>query len=233
MSRMPAPRSCARSAISPRRAASPSSAGTRKNMSTDMAFSRVAFPNLGQDGREVIDEQSRARGHAAGYAEGLRLAATRMHEQSLRLEADHAAALRHAEAKADRMVELLAAAARALDASALPLIQGVEVAIVGSAVDLAEAVIGAELGDRESAARLALRRALDHEHAPEVHTVRMHPDDLELLGTEIAARAGVRFTADPQLARGDAMTEFGEGFLDARIGTALRRARAALDGVRQ
>jgi flagellar assembly protein FliH len=202
-------------------------------MSTDVAFSRVAFPNLGRDGHEVLDEQARTRGHAAGYAEGLRMAATRMNDQALRLDAEHAATVLHAEAKADRIVELLAAAVRALDERALPLIRDVEHAIVASAVDLAGAVIGAELGDRESAARLALRRALDHEHAPEAHTVRMHPDDLALIGADIAARTGVSFTADPQLARGDAMTEFAEGFLDARIDTALRRAIAALDGVRQ
>lgn len=202
-------------------------------MSTDVGFSRVVFPSLGRDGREVLDEQARARGHAAGYAEGLRMAATRMNEQARRLDAEHAAALVHAEATANRLVDQLAAAARALDERTLPLVRDVEHAIVASAVDLAEAVIGVELGDRESAARLALRRALDHEHVAEAHTVRMHPDDLALIGADIAARTGVSFAADTQLARGDAMTEFAEGFLDARIGTALRRALAALDGVRR
>lgn len=202
-------------------------------MSTELAFSRVAFPSLGHSGEDTRDEQSRTRGHAAGYAEGLRMAAVEMGERALQLDAEHAAALLGVQARADRIIELLTAAARALDERALPLIRDVELAIVDSAVELAEAVLRTELGDRESAARLALDRALDHEHVAEVHTVRMHPDDLALLGDQLQGRTGVRFAADPELERGDAMTEFAEGFLDARIGTALARAKAALRGVRR
>lgn len=56
--------------------------------------------------------------------------------------------------------------------------------------------------------------------------VRLHPDDVHLL-----AQAGVEdpvLLADATLGRGDAVADLEHGFLDARIGTAVARARAGL-----
>jgi flagellar assembly protein FliH len=40
---------------------------------------------------------------------------------------------------------------------------------------------------------------------------------------------GVELVADPQLARGDAVAELADGYLDARLSTALARVRRVLE----
>jgi flagellar assembly protein FliH len=199
-------------------------------MSADAGFSTMAFPRLRIAQQERIDEQVIARGHAAGYAEGLRAAALEEEARAARRDTEHAIVLRHAQAKIDRVLELLNAAALALDARAAPVLRESGAALVATAVQLAEAIVGAELRDSETSAQRALARALEHADSGEVHTVRMHPDDLALLEGATASLVGVRFSADPSLARGDAVSEFPEGYLDARIGTALLRVKTTLVG---
>jgi flagellar assembly protein FliH len=61
----------------------------------------------------------------------------------------------------------------------------------------------------------------------------MHPADLSVLNEAEKAAAGVVFVEDPSVNRGDAFTEFDTGYLDARIASALERARRALLGEEQ
>ena len=205
-------------------------------MSTEGRFSSVIFPRLRVADHDRLDEQARARGHAAGYAEGLRAAAVDDNDRVARQDAEHSAVLRHGEARVDRAVQLLLNAALALNTRTVPVLREAEDTLVRTAVDLAEAILGSELSHTRNAARQALARVLDHadhaDHAP-IHTVRMHPDDLAVLGEEIGTPAGVDFAADPLLARGDAIMEFPDGYLDARISTALARVKAALLGEHQ
>jgi len=129
-------------------------------------------------------------------------------------------------------VRLLAAAAEALDKRTIPLLQEAEGMLVQTALDLAEAVLGVERGQGEISARRALERALGQGEHMEPHTVHMHPDDLVVLGDSIQNIPGVSFVADTTLSRGDAVTRFEDGFLDARIGTAFTRVKhAMLDGI--
>lgn len=205
-------------------------------MSTEGRFSSVIFPRLRVADHDRLDEQARARGHAAGYAEGLRAAAVDDNARVARQDAEHSAVLRHGEARVDRAVQLLLTAALALNKRTVPVLREAEDTLVRTAVDLAEAILGSELSHTRNAARQALARVLDHadhaDHAP-IHTVRMHPDDLAVLGEEIGTPAGVDFAADPLLARGDAIMEFPDGYLDARISTALARVKASLLGEHQ
>lgn len=205
-------------------------------MSTEGRFSSVIFPRLRVADHDRLDEQARARGHAAGYAEGLRAAAVDDNARVARQDAEHSAVLRHGEARVDRAVQLLLNAALALNTRTVPVLREAEDTLVRTAVDLAEAILGSELSHTRNAARQALARVLDHadhaDHAP-IHTVRMHPDDLAVLGEETGTPAGLDFTADPLLARGDAIMEFPDGYLDARISTALARVKAALLGEHQ
>jgi flagellar assembly protein FliH len=194
------------------------------------AFSAVRFPSLRDVNRPGVDEQSRAHGHAAGYTAGLRAAADDVDARILRLEAEHAALVRHGQEKVDHALALLAAAAAALHERTVPVLREAEDTLVATAVDLAEAILGHELSDTENSARSALGRAQGHGAADQPHSIRMNPHDLALIDAATRARAAVEFTADASLARGDAITEFPDGFLDARIGTALARAKAALRG---
>jgi flagellar assembly protein FliH len=203
-------------------------------MSFNAGFSTLSFPALRDVNRDAThdqgDERSRARGHSAGYAAGLRSAAAEMAATAARLGAEHAAAVRHGQAQVDRALAVLGAAAAALDERTVPVLRDAENTLVSTALDLAEAIIGHELDDAETSARSALGRALDHTNTVQPHSVRLNPDDLAMLDATVLAKAGVDFAADPSLARGDAVTEFPDGYLDARIGTALARAKAVLLG---
>jgi flagellar assembly protein FliH len=64
-----------------------------------------------------------------------------------------------------------------------------------------------------------------------VAAVRLHPADIAVLkAAGLPQGTGVELVPDPSLARGDAMAEYPQGWLDARLGTALARARSALLG---
>ncbi|ANP72471.1 hypothetical protein [Cryobacterium arcticum] len=223
-------------------------------------FSALVFPLLGEQSagarrtrdadRARLDEQWRARGHAAGYTEGLRAAEQAVAERIHRLETEHAHRLRVDGERAERMLAVLHTAARALDARTVPVLRDAEDTVLAAAFDLAEAIVGHALADEAAAARSALGRAVgaaggasaSGERASSggilaapgalgaAHTVRLHPDDLAALDPAVAAATGVAFVADAHIARGDAVSEFPDGYLDARIGTALERAKAALGG---
>ena len=197
------------------------------NMSTD-TFTRVAFPSLGFGGATPLDAAARATGHAAGYLEGLRAGAAVAKERAEENEIVVAQAADRTRARIDAAVAALARAADALERRTLPLLGEVQTAIADAAVDIAEAVIGHELSCGDASARSALGRALGGVDVERVIAIRLNPDDLADLTSSSAAATAVTLVADATLSRGDAVTEFDEGFLDARIGSALERVRSAL-----
>ncbi|MCU1525981.1 MAG: flagellar assembly protein [Microbacteriaceae bacterium] len=199
-------------------------------MSLDTRFSSLTFPSLRSEHQETLDVQARASGHAAGYAAGLRAAGQELAEQVARLDAEHEATLSQAQARLDRAIGLLAAAANALAERTVPVLTEVQDAIAESAMDLAEELLGTELSIGDTSATAAMKRALSSVDASLVHTVRMNALDLAVFDEQTLAATGVTFTADSSLARGDAITEFPVGYLDARITTAVARARAAILG---
>ena len=218
---------------------------------TENDFSALVFPTLADAGargsqgedRTRIERQWQARGHAAGYTEGLRAAAVAVDARVARLEADHAELMRAAGEHRDRTLAGLTAAVRALEARTVPVLHDVEDTLLDAAIDLAEAIIGHALADQAAAVRAALGRAGAAAALPPTgttashttshtasHTVRLNPHDLAALDVAAVAQAGVTLVADASLSRGDAVSEFPDGYLDARIGSALQRARAALAG---
>ncbi|MBD8610993.1 hypothetical protein IFT77_10895 [Frigoribacterium sp. CFBP 13729] len=85
-------------------------------------------------------------------------------------------------------------------------------------------------GPREGrTARAAVSRALDGLDRSLVVGVRLHPADLAALGDAVAA-SSVPLVADARLARGDAEVDLPASLVDARLVTALARARTALLG---
>ena len=194
-------------------------------------FLPVSFPSLPATAQqEKADADSRAAGHAAGYAAGLRAAGAELAGQKAALDAEHRAALLHDGARTDRAIAVLSASARALDNRLLPVVTDAQDAIAASALDLAETIIGAELSDGERSAKAALGRALAVVDPATITTIRLNPLDLGVLNETVRAAAGVSFTADASIARGDAIADLPLGDLDARISTAVARARAAILG---
>jgi len=199
-------------------------------MSTEVPFAAMAFPILRDGARGAASADARARGHSAGYLAGRDAAAALARQSEARREADHAARLGEERERLALAVEALTAAARAFRERTIPVLGDAHGMIAAAAVDIAEAVIGRELSHGPDSARSALDRALAGVDHDLVRVVRLNPADLGVLGAQTIANTGVEFVADPALARGDAVTEFADGHLDARIGTALARVRSELLG---
>lgn len=177
-----------------------------------------------------------ADGYAVGWAAGSRAAASKA-EQERRAETERNAKLRAEHtARVEHALATLEAAARAARDRVVPVLAQAEQELTQAAVELAEAVLGAELRDRGASLRAAVHRALDVEGDDRVVRIRLHPADLaalddldDALRTELRIPKGVELVADASLELGDAISEFEDGILDARLSTALRRIRHTLD----
>ncbi|MHA6669649.1 FliH/SctL family protein [Homoserinimonas sp. A447] len=197
-------------------------------MSIDASFLPVSFPALRNSAQDAGDLRSRVSGHAAGYAAGLNAAADDLAAQKAEQEAALADAIAAGQARMDEAVAVLNAATVALERRTVPRLQEAQDAIAATAIELAEAIIGRELQGSDTSARSALQRALSDVDPALVNVVRLNPGDLAALDQQTILAAGVTFVADAALERGDAVTEFADGYLDARVSAALERARDAI-----
>ncbi|MEH0109334.1 FliH/SctL family protein [Tersicoccus sp. MR15.9] len=208
-------------------------------MSTDTPTVRraqpvpVVFPRVSAPGADQGQTEGFTRGHAAGYAAGLRSAevAARLSqdryeaEQRARAEADHA--------RLEAATVALQLAAGQLRARTAPVLAEWDARFVDAVVDLAEAMLGDHTQrDPFAAARAALTRAVAADDADDVVRVRLNPADAALvqdagLAAELVP-VGAALVADPAVAAGDALADYSAGTLDARLGTAVARVRAAL-----
>ncbi|MGO4102382.1 FliH/SctL family protein [Leifsonia sp. YAF41] len=197
-------------------------------------FTAVRFPTIHNADAEREQAAARHQGHAAGYAEGLRAAERAFAVTVAEHEARVAAEREQQAERLQKAMGVLAAATQALNTRLAPVITSVEDSLAAAGLDLAEAILGAELQSGEASARAALRRALEHPDVAEATVIRLHPSDHELLDDagllhDAGLLAGdARFRADPSLAQGDAIVDLPVGFLDARISTALARVRQEL-----
>ncbi|OII34913.1 hypothetical protein BIU98_02855 [Curtobacterium sp. MMLR14_010] len=206
---------------------------------TDTAFERLTFPVVADAGFANRVASAEVRGHAAGYAAGLRAAHAETEALRAQLDAAHAARSAALEAETARRVAALAAATDALLARTVPVLESAEQSVVDAAMELAEAAVGYAIrasrpvggtADGQEAvpasgAEATVRRALalvDHTVAI---AVRLSPADAAAVA---ALDLPVAVRADATLADGDAVVDLPDGVLDARIGVALDRAKAAL-----
>ena len=103
--------------------------------------------------------------------------------------------------------------------------------VLRCAIELAELILAGELSDAGAAAGIAARRALAAATPEAIREVRLHPDDLRVLQDTEHDLSSFTLTADDTLDRGDAVAVLEHGRIDARIRTALERARTALTEV--
>lgn len=208
---------------------------------TEATVQRVAFPVLGSATTRDLAAAADVRGHAAGYAAGLRAAQAETAALHARLEAEHAARLAALHAETVRRVQVLDAATSAMLSQVAPVLADAEESLVDAALDLAEAVVGQVVrsgrqdtatgaGDGREArpttgAEATVRRALASINATVAVAVRLSPGDAARVA-DLALPVPV--VADASLHDGDAVVDLPDGLLDARIGAALGRARAAL-----
>lgn len=191
----------------------------------------LAFPELVKDETLEVRERARVQGHSAGYAAGRKAATETLatDRAALRDEAD-----RVLSGQIDGLRSALDAvhqAAGELNAQTGAAMEGTEQAVLSAAIEIAGMILGRAIAeDRDGAAVAALRRALDAAPPVPVRVVRMHPADLELVAMVARTEPGLQLTADPRVARGDAMVDLPDGVIDASIAGAIDRVRRALAG---
>lgn len=198
----------------------------------DRTVAAVAFPALDAPGRDDLPTQragasAHAAGFAAGFAAGARAASRAAAQAQVladerRLADEHRRAAEHAAALA-----ALDAAVRGARSQTAPVLAEAQATLQRCALELATAVLGVELSDGPTGAVAALARVAAADVEPVA--IRLHPDDLRALGPDPQLPEGARLVADPSLARGDAVADLPDGWLDARISSALERARTALE----
>ncbi|WP_347109912.1 FliH/SctL family protein [Paenarthrobacter sp. S56] len=196
-------------------------------MSTE-PFTRITFPAL--QSADPAKDRGYTQGHAAGYAAGMQAAAAEQLRLREQLLAEHRDMLDAGRSAIARAVTVLGAAADAAQRRQETALAEVEATLAAGAVELAQAILGYELGDGERTARAALERALGQPGA-NVTVVRLHPGDLAALeAAGVVLPAGVELKADAALNPGEAVGEYPHGWIDARLGSAVERARQALLG---
>ena len=174
-------------------------------------------------------EADTAAGYDAGYQAG--------HQEGLQAGRVFAAAeARSAAARLEQAVAALSAAATGLAQRRALELAGLEDTIAALAVDLAAAVIGRELELAASPGADALARAMALVPAGSPAVARLHPADAELLLSssgdtgETIVPPAVTIVPDPRVEPGGCLLDVGDSQIDAQLGSALDRARAALLG---
>ncbi|MBT2501015.1 hypothetical protein [Curtobacterium sp. ISL-83] len=207
---------------------------------TDTAVQRVDYPTISpapraDDTTVRADVRAEIRGHAAGYTAGLRAAQAETEALRSRLEAEHTARLASMHADTARRIAVLDAATNALLSRTTPVLADAEASVTAAAVELAEAVVGYAIrasrpvdgleGGVAPGVEATVERALASIDRSVAIAVRLSVGDAaRVAGLDLP----VPVVADPSLTDGDAVVDLPDGLLDARISTALDRARTAL-----
>ncbi|GGC97500.1 hypothetical protein GCM10011512_25610 [Tersicoccus solisilvae] len=193
----------------------------------------VVFPRITAPGADRTRTEGFTRGHAAGYAAGLRSAEVAAHLSQDRLEAEQRARADAARARLDAATAALQAAAAQVRARTVPVLAEWDARYVDAVIAPADTLLGDHARrDPFAAARAALARAVAADDAEDVIRVRLNPADVAVLREAGADRellpAAARLIADPAIATGDALADYPAGTLDARLTTAVARVRAVL-----
>ena len=199
-------------------------------MSTEASFAPLAYPVLRDDALQRAEERARVRGHAAGHAAGLRAAELEATAMRAALQAEFDRRIAERMAEVSTAAAALTRAAAALNARTAPVLAEADSTLAAAALALTEALLGRAQDDAASFGRAALDRALAAAGTEVVQRIRMNPDDLALISDGLAAADGIELLPDPSLRRGDAVAELEDGLIDARLSSALDRARTALRG---
>lgn len=188
---------------------------------------------LAGTGAEKTDQKSSqaygyAKGFSSGWAAGQKRA-NREAQQERQVISEQARLAEEArsEAYVDAMDEIQAIADAVASRDNL-VIDEMKSALMESAVTLAEALLGVELSEAETGAKAALKRALSMNDPKEIVSVHLNPQDVVTLHN-LGVESPVELVPDKELDPGDAVAYMPEGLLDARLSSAIRRAREALE----
>lgn len=183
-------------------------------------------------------ERATAEGYAAGWAEGLQAGRDALGEQERQAAADQRRADAERRAALNQAVSALRAATDRLAEQNVALTEELEHTSLALALHIAEAVVDREIRLGHAAAE-AVSRALAHVPEQVPLTVRLHPDDYRTLTagaplTDAVPQASgwdVTLAPDPSLEPGDAVAQWQDTTVDARLSRAWERVREVLGDV--
>ncbi|GGK96337.1 hypothetical protein Ppa06_65430 [Planomonospora parontospora subsp. parontospora] len=189
--------------------------------------------NVPAEVMERVRAEARAAGYAAGWAQGLEEA----RRNTAAEHRDEAERVARAEARKIARLEsaltAIAASAARLEQQTAPGAADLEDLVVQTAFAIAEAVLGREIEHSPEPGREALARVLDLVPESRPVLVRLSPaDHAAMVGAgqntfEVDGRS-VTMVVDPRLKPGDAVAESDATAVDARLSTAVQRAKEAL-----
>lgn len=172
-----------------------------------------------------LDATAERRRHDLGFQQGYS-------EGHASASAEVANAIADHRRNAERLGTLCEALERAVEQTLDPTANvALEEAVVEMAVQIAEVIVHREVTDHGAIVD-SIRHCLSLRSADSA-VVRLNPDDLAC-ATEardarlIGAAKTVELVADPSIERGGCITETGSSQIDAQVGPALARIRAAL-----
>lgn len=178
---------------------------------------------------EEIRRRAHDEGRAAGLREGLAHAAEDIERKSSQLAGEMALE------KLKTTFPALQAASEAMVHERDLWLSRWESAAVGLAVAIAEKILHRELELRPEISVELLRKTLDLAAGSSRLLLRMHPEDVALLGphadevVRAASRCGdVEITDDSSIARGGCVIETQHGTIDAQLETQLERIMSEL-----
>jgi flagellar assembly protein FliH len=191
-------------------------------------FAPLLFADLAAPAAGRADDPAVVRGHAAGYAAGLRAAELELDVLRAELRAESARDAEESRRRLESALGALGAAAGRLDALTAPVLADADRALAESAVELAAAILDHEPAPTSVA---AVERALGLAGDLSPRRIRLAPSDLAALAGFDAG--SVELVPDTSVPAGDAIVdlprgEMPRGEIDARLAASLDRARAAL-----
>jgi len=199
---------------------------------SDPVFRPLVPPRLGEERPDAraVAERARARGYADGFAAGRRDARVELERE--RVEAERRFAERQAAADDAHRAALsaLGAARERLDAEVAGVTASDVRGLEELAVEMAAAILRAEMSDAARSAAHAMRRAAEATPPATWVRVAVNARDLHTLreAGALALPEGVEVVADVDVDPGGALVRIAHGSVDTRIEAALARAREEL-----
>jgi flagellar assembly protein FliH len=179
---------------------------------------------------EVLREQARRQGWAAGHAEGIVAAADVVAAAERAAEERLADAQMRWERRLASATAALGAAVQTLDSTAAPVVDEMRDTLLEAVFTLVGDLLGRELATADSPGLDALRRALTLAPTDVPVLVRVHPDDLAQIPRAALAQLPptVSVVGDEGIERAGAVAEAGRTRVDAQLSAAVQRLRTVL-----
>jgi len=199
-------------------------------MVPDTSGTNIAVdPRLVENSRRVGHQQGYETGYEEGFARGRDEGMDAARRRIAETEAQADAQISELHAVVSGLVNAMEHAIHEIVETRENGLRDLDHAIVDGALQLAEVILERELRDPELRAQEALVRALAMAPDREPLVARLYPADAEALEMlEPPQSDRVTFRADATLRPGDCVIEFANGEVDARISSAIARARDAI-----